>query len=168
MKHRKWSFAIIIGIFFGCAFHAFAQDNEEQALDKKHRGISSLTLEEKKRKESAHKVNRGIEQDRDPFAMSNELLRQNMSNNYVSFKGENLSKFNLPRIEITGVMAVGSKVMATANIESLGSVTIKPDDKIVPQYGRTKRFSSFLVKKITPSELVIETEGGYVINGRFR
>ncbi|MCK5305986.1 MAG: hypothetical protein KAJ66_02530 [Candidatus Omnitrophica bacterium] len=107
---------------------------------------------------------------RDPFNLSTELLRETMQDKYVSFAGEGLDRFNLPRIEITGVMIVGDKAMATAEIETLGAVTLKPQDKIVFAASNTgkKRFNSFIIKEITPDKLVILVEGGYEIHGRFR
>ncbi|MCK4518840.1 MAG: hypothetical protein KAU12_01855 [Candidatus Omnitrophica bacterium] len=108
--------------------------------------------------------------ERDPFGLSEELLRRTLRGKYVSFSGEGLSSFNLPRIEITGVMIVGDKAMATAEIETLGAVTLKPQDKIVFAASNTgkKRFNSFIIKEITPDKLVILLEGGYEIHGRFR
>lgn len=108
--------------------------------------------------------------ERDPFSLSSKLLRKTISEKYVSFTGEGLAGFDLPRIEITGVMVVGSKTMATAKIESLGEVTLKPNEKIVvkSKSSRKNAFISFLIKEITPSELVIILEGGQEIHGRFR
>ena len=108
--------------------------------------------------------------ERDPFGLSEELLKRSMRGNYVSFTGEGLSSFNLPRIEITGVMVVGDKAMATAEIETLGEVTLKPKDTIVFASGAPgkKRFNSFIIKGITSSELIILVEGGYEVRGRFR
>lgn len=108
--------------------------------------------------------------ERDPFGLSAELLRETTQDKYVSFAGEGLDRFNLPRIEITGVMIVGDKAMATAEIETLGAVTLKPQDKIVFAASNTgkKRFNSFIIKEITPDKLVILVEEGYEVHGRFR
>lgn len=108
--------------------------------------------------------------ERDPFSLSSELLKKTISEKYVSFTGEGLAGFNLPRIEITGVMVVGDNTMATAKIESLGEVTLKPNEKIVVKSKSSQKnaFISFLIKEITPSELVIILEGGQEIHGRFR
>lgn len=109
-------------------------------------------------------------EERDPFNVSGELLKRTIAERYVSFSGEGISGLNLPCIEITGIMAVGDKTMATARIESLGEVALKPNEKIVVKSGGSgkKRFVSFLIKEITPSELVIILEGGQEIHGRFR
>lgn len=109
-------------------------------------------------------------EERDPFSVSSELLKKTLSGKYVSFAGEGLAGFNLPKIEITGVMAVGKEAMATAKIESLGAVTLKPNERIVVESknSRGNTFVSFFVKEITPSELVIILEGGQEIRGRFR
>ena len=108
--------------------------------------------------------------ERDPFSLSSKLLSKTISEKYVSFTGEGLTGFNLPRIEITGVMVVGDKTMATAKIESLGEVTLKPSEKIIVKMGNPRKnaFISFFVKEITPSELVIILEGGQEVHGRFR
>lgn len=108
--------------------------------------------------------------ERDPFSLSSELLKKTISERYVSFTGEGLAGFDLPKIEITGVMVVGDKAMATAKIESLGEVTLKPNEKIVVKSKSSQKstFISFLIKEITPSELVIILEGGQEIHGRFR
>jgi len=108
--------------------------------------------------------------ERDPFSLSAELLKKTMSDKYVSFTGEGMGGFNLPKIEITGVMVVGDETRATARIETLGDVTLEPDDRIVfaSSVSGKRRFSSFIIKEITPSELVILVEGGYEIHGRFR
>lgn len=114
--------------------------------------------------------NPSIECERDPFNVSTELLKKTISEKYVYFTGQGSNKFRLPRIEITGVMAAGAKTMATANIETLGDITLKPNDTIVfaPSVSGSKNFSSFTIKEITPSEMVILLEGGYIIHGRFR
>ncbi|MCD4779511.1 MAG: hypothetical protein K8S27_03035 [Candidatus Omnitrophica bacterium] len=113
-----------------------------------------------------------VEHERDPFNPSEELLRKTISERYVSFAGGAVGRFNLPKIEITGIMVVGDKIMATANIESLGTVSIKPNDKIVMAASASgsgkRRFDSFIIKVITPDELVIVLEGGYEIRGKFR
>ena len=106
--------------------------------------------------------------ERNPFDLSAELIEKSMSEQYVSFTGEGLNRFNLPRIEITGVMVVGNETMATAKIEQLGTVTLGPDERIVFPGRGGNSFSSFIIKKITPSEMVILVEGGYEIKGRFR
>lgn len=108
--------------------------------------------------------------ERDPFSLSSKLLSKTISEKYVSFTGEGLTGFNLPRIEITGVMVVGDKTMATAKIESLGEVTLKPSEKIIVKMGNPRKnaFISFFVKEITPSELIIILEGGQEVHGRFR
>jgi len=110
------------------------------------------------------------EEERDPFSISIELLKKNLSEKYVNFTGEELSRFNLPRIKITGVMIFDNKAMATADIEQLGAVTLKPEEKFVfASSGAGKgSFTSFVVKEITPSELIILLEGKYEVRGRFR
>ncbi len=111
-----------------------------------------------------------LQRERDPFSLSSELLKKTISERYVSFTGEGLAGFSLPMIEITGVMVVGDNTMATAKIESLGEVTLKPNEKIVVKSKSSQKsaFISFLIKEITPSELVIILEGGQEIHGRFR
>lgn len=108
--------------------------------------------------------------ERDPFNPSADLLKKTLSEKYVSFSGKLAGQFNLPKIEVTGIMMVGDKIMATANIETLGAVTIKPDDKVVVSAaGRNaKQFDSFIVKEVTPDELVIILDGGYEVRGKFR
>ena len=108
--------------------------------------------------------------ERDPFGLSRKLLKKNVQDKVVSFLGEGLDRFDLPRIEITGVMVVGNKTMATAKIETLGEVTLKPNEKIVVKSKKSRKnvFTSFLIKEITPEKLVIVLEGGQEIHGRFR
>ena len=67
-------------------------------------------------------------------------------------------------------MVVGNKTMATAKIETLGEVTLKPNEKIVVKSKKSRKnvFTSFLIKEITPEKLVIVLEGGQEIHGRFR
>jgi hypothetical protein len=109
-------------------------------------------------------------EERDPFGLSCELLEKTISDHYVSFTGMGATSVDLPQIEITGVMAVGDKVMATANVESLGHVTLRPNENIVVKSkgAKKKAFTSFFIKEITPSELIIVLESGQQIHGRFR
>ena len=118
----------------------------------------------------AKEVQASIQTERDPFSLSTELLKKTIAEKYVSFTGEGLAGFNLPKIEITGVMVIGDKTMATAKIESLGEVTLKPSEKIIVKLRKSRKnaFVSFFIKEITPSELVIILEGGQEVHGRFR
>ncbi|MEW6103256.1 MAG: hypothetical protein AB1630_05495 [bacterium] len=121
-------------------------------------------------KNTADTIQTASLKERDPFSLSRELLKKTVSDNYVSFTGEGLAGFNLPNIEITGIMVVGSNTMATANIESLGDVVLKPNDKIVVKSEGSQKnaFISFLIKEITPNELVIILKGGQEVHQRFR
>ena len=108
-------------------------------------------------------------EERDPFKVSKKILMTEKSK-YISFSGEGVDAFNLPTIEITGIMVLNTKVMATAKIQGLGEMVLKPNDKIVmPDTGKHgKRFKSFIIKEITPDKLIILVEGGFVVQGRFR
>jgi hypothetical protein len=107
---------------------------------------------------------------RDPFRLSPELFKVTRPEELVTFKGEDLRGLDLPQIEVTGVMIVGGKAMATARIETLGEVVLRPKEKIVvkPREAHRGTLTSFLVKEITFSELVIILEGGREVRGRFR
>ena len=111
-----------------------------------------------------------IQRERDPFNVSTKLLTETVSGRYVSFSEGALGYFDLPKIEITGIMVVGDKVMATAEIETLGTVTLKPGEKIIIKSDKSseRAFKSFIIKEITPSELVVLLEDGLEIRGRFR
>ena len=111
-----------------------------------------------------------VSRGRDPFRVSEKMLRQTMSGEYVAFAGGELERFTLPRIEITGVMIFSGESMATAKIEQIGEVTLEADDKFV--YAAPgidgKTFNWFTVKEITANELSILLEGQYEGRGRFR
>jgi len=110
-----------------------------------------------------------ISTERDPFKMSQELLSKTLSGRYVSFSQEDLRIFNLPRIEVTGVMIVGDRVMAVAEVESVGTVILKPGQKVTGKISASKeREVSFVVEEITQNELVIILENGHRIRGQFR
>ena len=100
-------------------------------------------------------------EERDPFRVSRRLLEKIALERHAPLPEERVTGFILPRIEITGFMVVGDKVMAAAKIESLGRVILRPGEEIVIKpKGRRREAFTFLVKEITPSEVVIVLEGG--------
>lgn len=109
-----------------------------------------------------------IVMERDPFSRSHELLKQSIKSRYVLFDTGAQDLFNLPSIEITGIMAIDDKVMATAKIESLGIVILKPGVTIMMKGAQSKEDRAcFTVKKITANMLVIELKNGQELTGYF-
>lgn len=134
-------------------------------------GSGESPVPEEGRVNTAIRAQRGFTTpERDPFSVSARLLQQAFSGRYVAFSGEGIEGFYLPSIEITGVMAVDDRIMATAVIETLGSVTLKINDRIIikPQKSSDDILTSFVIKDITANELVIILDGGPEIRGRFR
>ena len=107
--------------------------------------------------------------ERDPFNKSYEILKQSAKSRYVVFDAGAQDLFNVPSIEITGLMAVNDNVVATAKIESLGIAVLKQGTVITIKNVRSKKYQSyFIVKKITADTLIIEFEDGREIKGHFQ
>ena len=165
MNMLKKFLSVIVCFFIGMGF-VYA----EGISDVNNQETEPDPLEAEPKAHISNVENSSVECERDPFNVSTELLKKTISEKYVYFTGQSSNKFRLPRIEISGVMVAGSKTMATANIETLGDVTLKPNDTIVfaPSVSGNKNFRSFTIKEITPNEMIILLEGGDVIHGRFR
>ena len=108
-------------------------------------------------------------EERDPFRVSRRLLEKIALERHAPLPEERVTGFILPRIEVTGFMVVGDKVMATAKIESVGRVILRPGEEIVVKPKGARRDAiTFFVKEITPDEVVIILEGEKEIRKRFR
>ncbi len=111
-------------------------------------------------------LNISVREERDPFNVSIKLLSRVAASQYVFFNRKKGSgRLNLPKIKITGIMIAGGKVMAAAEIESLGNVTLKPKERIIIKRDKSL---SFVVKEITSRELVIIMDNGQEVRGRFK
>ena len=111
-------------------------------------------------------LNISVREERDPFNVSIKLLSRVAASQYVFFnRKKGSSRLSLPKIKITGIMIAGDKVMAAAEIESLGNVTLKPKERIIIKRDKSL---SFVVKEITSRELVIIMDNGQEVRGRFK
>ena len=106
--------------------------------------------------------------ERDPFNYSTEMLQKQISDKYVMFAGKEVGKLKLPVIEITGVMAIGERRIATAHIKSLGHVTIQEGDRIIIPEKEGEKYTPFVIYNIRENELTLVFDGGYKVRGRFR
>ncbi|MCL0041107.1 hypothetical protein M1M90_03340 [Thermodesulfovibrionales bacterium] len=126
--------------------------------------------EARKGEEGAAPVARAVyPEERDPFRVSRRLLEKIALERHAPLPEERVTGFILPRIEVTGFMVVGDKVTATAKIESVGRVILRPGEEIVVKPKEARRDAiTFFVKEITPDEVVIILEGEKEIRKRLR
>jgi len=109
---------------------------------------------------------------RDPFKISSKLLREavNDSKDEVApvVAVPKAQPPALPAIKMTGVMIVGDRRMATAEVERVGTVTLVQGDRVVLNVKNSPDPFEFTVKEIDERHLTILTRDGIEIRALFK
>ena len=78
----------------------------------------------------------------------------------------------LPRVKVRGIMEVGGKVIACAEVENVGTVVLRANERVLlinqGTGARSADASSwFLVRAIDKSGMTIELDDGTLVQGKF-